>query len=110
MCLTLCDDYFRKGTNSSSMACSSLGLVLDQCKQKLHGILRIPYRREANHDKNISNTRCELLIFLLARYILVGCMVYVSFCEVVAMAAHQKSNYEQYSGSPNHCSGCPRFR
>ena len=43
MCLALCEDFFRKGNNSSNMAWASLGLVLDQCKRKSHGILRIPY-------------------------------------------------------------------
>ena len=44
MRLALCEDFFRKGTNSS-MAFASLGLVLDQCKHKSHGVLIITYTR-----------------------------------------------------------------
>ena len=34
ICFALCEDYFYNRTNSSSMACASLGLDLDQCKHK----------------------------------------------------------------------------
>ena len=59
MRLALCEDYFHRRTNSSNMACTSLGLVLDQCKHKSHGILRILYSHSFS-TKPVPAVQCFL--------------------------------------------------